>query len=86
MQSKDSSKISTVIRFSFVCSLFLIFFIVNYIQEREALESYQSAIVHLQYSAKRTPYAKLVITFTQEHIGEVDPAEVYTYKSKVLIG
>jgi len=83
--SPDHSKKGAIIRMSAFASIFLIFFLLDFLMEVYFLRNYRRIATHLNLIGTRISDLKYVQVFTQEEIYDTDPAITYPTRNKSLI-
>jgi len=77
LNSPDHSKKGAMVRMSAFASIFMAFFVLDFIMEAIFLKNYRNIVTHLQLIATRTADLKFVQMFTQEEIYDNDLTVTY---------
>jgi hypothetical protein len=81
LNSKDNNNKSVVFQFVAVSLLFVLWFVLNYVDETILLKRIRLGMDHLKLLSQRTPDVRFVLSFSLEELAENDLNAVYQYPS-----
>lgn len=84
LNSKDDYKGLVILQFAFVISLFIAYFVTDYVDNHSTLNKIKISLNHLKLSVEEMPNIRLVEAFTLEELAEGNPGAVYVYTGKSI--
>ena len=85
LNSKDNNKKGVVVQFIIVTSLFVLWFVINFVDITLALKRIRLSMDHLHLLIQRTPDVRYAFGFSFEELAENDLNSVYRYDRNVIL-
>jgi hypothetical protein len=84
LNSKDNNKRGVVVQFIIVTSLFVLWFVINFVDITLVLKRFRLSMDHLHLLIQRTPDVRYAFEFAFEELAENDLNKVYLYDRKLI--